>query len=535
MKLKTVELKKFKRFSHLIIEDIPETSKLIVLIGPNGCGKTSLFEAFKQWSGRYGSTDYERDLSYIAKDEPNFERQWQENIKIFFYDGPLVDRASKRRAFYIRSAYRNEADFNISGLSKVGSAIDSPRIKRLIDNDASVSDNYQRIVSNSIEKLYSGDFDVKNVKELREVLIGEIRESTIRVFGDLVLKGPGDPLRNGSFYFQKGIVNEFHFKNLSAGEKAAFDIILDIITKKIEFNDTIYCIDEPDLHLHSKLQGKLLEEIYNLIPDNCQLIISTHSIGMIRKAVELQNKYHENVFFLDFHDKNPDEDIVIKPAKVTRELWKKTLEIALDDLAELVSPKRVVLCEGRPANLKGKNIEFDAQILRRIFNEDYSETDFISVGSEKDVRSEKLELITALRSINLGIDFIKIIDRDDRSQEEIDELLKIEGIKVLNKRDIESYLFDDMIIEKLCRSVNQEEAIADCLKIKTDAVEESIRRGNPADDIKSAGGKIYIELKKRLSLTQCGNSTETFLRDTIAPLLTNDTNPYKELKAEIFG
>jgi len=535
MKLKTVELKKFKRFSHLTIENIPETTKLIVLIGPNGCGKTSLFEAFKQWSGRYGSTSFVRDLSYLAKDEPNFESNWQENIKIAFHGEHQDDQATKRRTFYIRSAYRNEADFNINGLTRVGLAIDSPRITRLIDNDASVSDNYQRIVSHSVEKLYSGEFDANNVKELRESLIGEIRKSTIRVFGNLILNGPGDPLKNGSFYFKKGVVNNFHFKNLSAGEKAAFDIILDIVTKKLEYNDTIYCIDEPDLHLHTQLQGKLLEEIYNLIPDSCQLVISTHSIGMIRKAVEMQRQHPDKVIFFDFHDKNPDEDILIKPVAVTRELWKKTLQIALDDLSELVSPKRVVICEGRPANLLGKNLEFDAQILRKIFNENYSDTDFISVGSEKDVRSEKLDLITALHSINLGIKFIKVIDRDDRSQEEIDELLKTNGVRVLMKRDIESYLLDDEIIEKLCRNVNQEDAIEDCLRIKSDAIAESIRRNNPVDDVKSAGGKIYTELKKRLSLTQCGNSTETFLRDTIAPLLTKDTKSYKELETEIFG
>ena len=244
--------------------------------------------------------------------------------------------------------------------------------------------------------------------------------------------------------------------------------------------------------------------------------------------------FRQNCFF-DFHDKNPDEDIILKPVTVTRDLWKKTLHIALDDLSELVSPKQIVICEGKPTNIAGKNKEFDAQCLRIIFNSEYSETDFISVGNEKEVRAEKIDLISTLKIINKGIEFIKIIDRDDRSEKEIEDILKIEGVKVLQKRDLESYLLDDEIIDKLCKQTDNESLINDCLKIKIDTISESISRGNPIDDIKSAAGKIYVELKRVLKLTQCGNSTEAFLSDTIAPLVTSDTKIYAELKNEIFG
>ena len=39
MKIKSIKLEGFKRFTDLKIEGIPETAKLVVMIGPNGCGK----------------------------------------------------------------------------------------------------------------------------------------------------------------------------------------------------------------------------------------------------------------------------------------------------------------------------------------------------------------------------------------------------------------------------------------------------------------------------------------------------------------
>ena len=66
-------------------------------------------------------------------------------------------------------------------------------------------------------------------------------------------------------------------------------------------------------------------------------------------------------------------------------------------------------------------------------------------------------------------------------------------------------------------------------------MQKSIERNNPIDDYKSARGPIYNGLKKELKLNQCGNTADTFIRDTLAPLITKDMEVYKQLKVDIFG
>src|SRR5699024_5285589 len=123
MKVKKMELNNFKRFTHLIVENIPQTVKLVVLVGPNGSGKTSFMEAMNHY---YKYTGYANigDYKYLSKtanvDELNHS-QWlqcaSKLVDIDFYDATLPknigDSSDIKGHFYFRSAYRNEPDFQI--------------------------------------------------------------------------------------------------------------------------------------------------------------------------------------------------------------------------------------------------------------------------------------------------------------------------------------------------------------------------------------------------------------------------------------
>jgi predicted ATP-dependent endonuclease of OLD family len=86
MKIKKIQIKKFKRFTDLTVEQLPETAKLILLVGPNGSGKTSLFEAFNSWYQLKGFSNT-GDANYIFKKETgNTNQNWQELVNIDFHN-----------------------------------------------------------------------------------------------------------------------------------------------------------------------------------------------------------------------------------------------------------------------------------------------------------------------------------------------------------------------------------------------------------------------------------------------------------------
>ena len=53
MKFKSATIKDFKRFTHLTVQGIPETARLIMLAGPNGSGKSSFFDALNSWHKQF--------------------------------------------------------------------------------------------------------------------------------------------------------------------------------------------------------------------------------------------------------------------------------------------------------------------------------------------------------------------------------------------------------------------------------------------------------------------------------------------------
>ena len=527
----------FKRFTDLRITGIPAAAKLVVLAGPNGSGKSSIFDAFRTWAASRGGGG-SWDESYGAKVGAE-AINWASHVDLSFHDGVPEGPDSVKKLVYIRSAFRNEAEVQVSSLARLASPVDSPRINRLIDNDVSVSDNYQLLIMQSVDGLFDSAIpDAMSKGELRDRIIGSVQRAMAPVFPDLQLhgiSGVGSGGNSGSFYFDKGESKRFLFKNLSAGEKAAFDLILDVVIKREYFDDSIWCIDEPETHLNTRVQGLVLETLLDLLPDSCQLFIASHSIGFMRKARDLARSSPGSVAFIDLEGLDFDQPVSIGTVTPTRDFWSRTLDVALGDLAELVAPEQLILCEGRPP--RGQNdrkAAFDANCYSRIFGVSFPNTEFISVGNSDDAGGDRLDLGRTIQALVTGTQITRLIDRDMRTPEEV-AMLTEDGVHVLSRRHLEAYLLDDEVIGRLCETVGQPDRITDALAVKADEIAQSVQeRGNDPDDLKSAAGGIYKGLRRLLKLTGAGSDWNAFARDTLCPLVAPGTAVYEELRTDIF-
>ena len=462
-----------------------------------------------------------------------------------FHNGEPETQENWKKSVHVRTAYRN--DLVIGGdafSSRTRSIKEENRFLRLIENDEAVSSNYSRILGQWLEQTSDQERVSDNLGDLQEEIFGELRKAIEELFTDpeLILANLGSPLQQMIFQFNKGSSHGFSYQNLSSGEKAALDLILDIIVAKTEFDDTVFCIDEPEAHLHTKLQGPLLEQLYKLIPDNSQLWIATHSIGMVRKARDLfysnKDKGEPNtVVFLDFgkddtgQDRNFDKEVTITPAKPNPNFWAQTYDVALGDLAKLVAPKRIILCEGK---FEWATEGFDAACYNKIFGSRYPDTRFISIGSREDVENADTRLIPVIEAIAEGAEILRLRDRDRATcQDRKDNAEK--GILILKRKYIEKYLLDDEVLTQLCIDQQKSDNIQEFLDAKNKEIEKVMNNDKIHDKRRPIVQRVQEQAEKILELSYSGDKVNSFMRDILAPLIKPDMDVYKKLHKDIFG
>lgn len=534
MKIKKLSLLNYKKFTELHIEQIPITSKLVVLVGPNGSGKSSLFDAFLMKSReKRGNFRLDREMEdyYINNTrDSHLNNATTQNISSRIQiDYHSIENGSNEKPLllYMRSAYRNESDFRLSSIEAVKPSVDQDRISRIIDVDVAVSDNYRRL-------FWKRSTDVDNkpgnmtFEKYRSKFLGELQEILQNLFPDpkLVLQDFGGTNDFGVFRFSKGISRNFHYKNLSSGEKAAFDLLLDVFVNRSEYKDAIYCIDEPEAHMATALHAPLLDALLKLIPEESQLWIATHSIGFVRKAYEIKCQSDE-VTFLNFSENNFDKCVTILPSNPNRSFWQTVYRVALDDLGELVAPSEIIICEGDRSKVSQG---FDAECYNKLFSNSQPNTLFLSLGGSKEVENCE-QIIAILKSVVSGVKVRKLVDRDEMPEGA--RLQKIEeGVNVLRRREIENYLYDPLVLKTFLRNNGYEMLIDDILKKYEELLQEPFNVNSNVD--KRTQQNLLHVIKQLTKETNLGNSIQEFAIHHLVPALKTTASVFQELERDIF-
>lgn len=524
MRITGIHLKNYKRFTDLHITEIPGAARLVVLVGPNGSGKSSVFDAFLLKSQSVRNNRQLRDAfaGYFLKDETananiGTTSDVANSVGIEL-DNPVEDWS---RIFIIRSSYRHEADFSNTNLGPTRPSYESPRFPRIIDQDQAVSDNFNRLGRGALHRAFNSEPGAKSLEQFRNDTLGEIKSSLEGLFDDpvLSLQDFGSGIDSGSFRFKKGNIEDFHYKNLSGGEKAVFDLLLDIFVKRIEYQDAIYCIDEPESHVASAIHGRLLDAMMQLIPIRSQLWISTHSTGFVRRAVELSRE-KDNVAFLDFSGHNFEELVELKPTRPNQTFFRKMYDVLQDDLAGLIAPACIVLCEGTEGT--------DAGIYNMIFEESHPDTLFVGRGSSSTV--EKGDVISVLEAVIPNVRVLRLIDRDDMPELSRDEYMS-NGIRVLRRREIENYLWDKEVIRTALQNIGADENTIE------DILREYPFQNSKLDDMKSDNllQGLFERIRQGDGILQPGRNRREFAFSHLAQALRKTTQVYEELREDVFG
>ncbi|MCG2754898.1 MAG: AAA family ATPase, partial [Desulfobacteraceae bacterium] len=359
MKVRKIQLKNgYKRFHHLTIDLGDDPKRIVALVGPNGCGKSSVFDGMLFLNNAHGQIGNKGNKNYeyhSMHKTPNFNYQ---NVEIEFDKGAYATvRQEKQKQgkentiFSFRSPYRYNSNLKVTA-SKATNEI------RLNNYGASLTPNIDDKMEENYRRLYIKYNKYLNDKDCRPSeakakIIGDLNIA-LQSCLDLEVTSIGDiEASEGTLYFSKSDHPAvFDFNVLSSGEKEVVDILLDLYLRQGEYTDTIFLIDEPDLHINTSIQRKLLIEINKLVGENCQIWIATHSVGFLRAMQEDLKDECQMVHFPPGVKWASTPQTLI-PVTKTRSKWKEIFETALDDLTGLVSPKRIIYCEGK--DKPGKN------------------------------------------------------------------------------------------------------------------------------------------------------------------------------------
>ena len=533
MRIKKLQLKNgYKRFHDLTI-DLGDTPKrIIALVGPNGCGKSSVLDGLLFHNNAYNIIGDKggKDHNYHSMNQmPNYNYQ---NVILELDKGNFNDIIRQRGTegkentiFSFRSPYRYNNNLKI----KESKAIPEIRLNNYgattsSDLDDKMEQNYRRLYVKYNK--YLNDVDCKP-SEAKTKIIGDLN-SSLKNCLDLEIISIGDIEANkGTLYFKKiDHPKEFDFNVLSSGEKEVVDILLDLYLRQDEYDDTVFLIDEPELHINTSIQKKLLIEINKLVGQDCQVWVATHSIGFLRA---LQENLKDDCQIIQFEKgiNWASETKILKPVIKSLKKWKEIFETALDDLTGLISPKRIVYCEGqdRPGKF-GQEKGFDAKVFNNIFGEKYDDTLFISSGGNTELDQRSEIAIAILSKVFSDIEVLVFKDRDISSGKvntENNRQLYLQTnplhFRIMKRWEIENYLFDKEVLKKYCTN--------NCLifnEIEYDKFVTDIYNQNIKDET--------VRIKNYCNIT-ISISSENF-KLNLSRCITDDMTVYKELEECIF-
>ncbi len=308
MKIKFIEASLFKGFQKSSVEFNPG---LNLLVGANNSGKSSLLQAiylafhFLSVTGGISEKD--------KKNKNKLKGVMLKSFPIPLHDNAAISEGLKKRSLrgekstYFKVEMNNSVSF-MEGLTFPGGnpLVISSNFEGM-EGNKEYREKVGKIIKNKLPLFIPIFAGVTNQEEIKtkevvsyyvtsgkssEVLRNQLKEMPRKNFETLnkYLKDSFDIeiLANETHeIYLSSVYKEDKYNNLDISlAGSGFQQILQILVYIVSFNSDIILIDEPDAHLHYRLQNLLYKILSNLVKDGKQIIIATHSQIFIKNAIE---------------------------------------------------------------------------------------------------------------------------------------------------------------------------------------------------------------------------------------------------------
>ena len=362
MFISKVQIKNFKLFKtedNFEIDNlnIPDSenigSGLTVVVGENGCGKSTIMEAIALTLLEYKADSFNiNDMN-----DPNIETEITIHAdNTFKVKGTFPNTEFEARGFKFIGKTRERNNKNkllsLTMTDQLYISIDAEKPKPgSPDLRVSVTNSFGTKRSNELDVLYldknrlyqtragiynltrfdriMDDFNFQyykkneNIENLNTILNDKIKKGLENKFLEEAINKFYDisgysikldfidnylPFKNANFVVETESNLQVNLSSLGSGYEMIFSLIYSYYMSKQNGKKLIILIDEPELHLHPKLQEKFVDFILEVSRDS-QVILTTHSPLLIK-----QLSYNENI-----------KNIILKKDKKIKEFEERKL------------------------------------------------------------------------------------------------------------------------------------------------------------------------------------------------------------------
>jgi predicted ATPase len=480
MRITRLELKNFRAFRHIVLENLPD---FLVFVSPNGRGKSSILEAIAaahELIIPYHQDHYQFNQNRQGRSVPIWPPHLSPPIKFGEHKAEILIevQATGTETEYLANSNITEmtgtAKFTIEDRDHVSSIVPNDTIKRLFqyhnpkDGIGFVDYNrpvrfYLRQQLGDITSPFRDDRIKQTFMELHHPFSTHNKFSYLKSFivgceiDDLTYSRKTGHQRDslelfrevfnlffapkkliGCTKLEKGgepqVVVESPFGShdvdyLSDGEKE----ILHIFAHLYRFRDldNIVLWDTPELHLNAALESRLYDALQRIVPRN-QMWIASHSLEFIN-SVPL-----DNIFVI----KQDGDSAIVERATGDE----KRTRVAM--YQEMGAQVGLQLVSSVVAFVEGKQAHSDKRILERLVAATVSGVNFVAGGSCENMLALGTRTNNLLTEACTNGDFLAIVDRDYRSDDDVAETIsKYQGrLFMWEVHEIENLFLDPQVM-----------------------------------------------------------------------------------------